>query len=304
MILGILLLAAGLASDSSATSMPVRLHDRTVHRGPNGGRLRAVPMDVRVSADSLADRFSIWMCPDPGNNLRMLLTRFGSRADSNSGMTRLQITTPSDSLGLRYKASPDSFESVGPDTSRMCADLNGDGHPDFVVRVQRRELPLTGQWIDIVGSRGGKVHAWCTRRPGWVPKSLVEFANEARPLVWVVEPHSVGWPYLRDDPPARDRLFSLADSQVVEVSSKHPEWYAPGLTLSGQVTDSKTTARQFDVTWATTLLQHTWILLTLGQTDAARLFFDGRMSRAESMDDGLRHYLLGVREDLATEWAR
>ena len=301
MILGVLVLAAGLASDSTATSMPVRLHNRTVHRGPNG-RLRAVPMDARATIDSLADRYSVWMCPDPGNNLRAMLTRFGSRADSNSGMLRLQISTPSDSEGLRYKANPDSFESVEPDTSRMCMDLNGDGHPDFVIRIQRRELPLTGQWVDVVGSCRGKVRAWCTRRPGWVPKSLVEFANEARPLVWVIEPHTKDWPYLRDDPPARDRLFLLADSQAVEVSSRHPEWYAAALALSGQSTDARTSARQFDLDWVTPLLQHTWILLTTGQKDAARLFFDGRMSRAEGMNAGLRKYLLGVRAELAAEW--
>lgn len=305
MILLALILAG--AVDSGSGAVPVHLHNRDVApgapvRGPRSGRLIARPMSA-PAATPVTDRFFAWPCPSARDTLRLLLTRFGSRADSNQKIVRLLVTSRRDPIGIEYRANADVHEGVEPDTNYICTDLNADGEPDVVVRRTLRELPLTGQFIEVVGTHRGKVRRWIGREGGRIPKDVVTMKNSDDLLIWVTEPHGATFPYRRTDPPTRDRLIALRDTAQVNVSAAHPEWFTPTLKVSEMMCQMRAAMGKFDVDWSVNLLQHTWGLMEIGKTAEAKEFFETRFARAGTMAPELHQYLEEERKLLKKEWS-
>ena len=307
MILFALLLATSAAVESSATAVPVHLRNRDAVpgapvRGPRTGRLIAKPMGA-PPVTAATDRFYAWTCPSSHDEMRVLLTRFGTRADSNQNIVRLLITSKRDPVGIEYRANATTHEGVEPDTTLMCTDLNGDGEPDIVVRRTLRELPSTGQYIEVVGTHRGKVRRWIGRENGRIPKDIVRLKSSDDILVWVTEPHGENFPYRRADPPMRDRLLLLRDTTWVDVSAAHPEWFAPTLKVSEMMCQMRAAMKKFDVDWAVNLLQHTWGLMEIGKSEEAKEYFEDRFRRAGTMEPELHQYLEAERKLLKKEWS-
>jgi len=275
----------------------VRLDSRRHPRGPSG-RGKAVPMAAPAPAESLKapgiGQDSVWtrVYPAGGDTLFVRYVRHAA-GDSLRGFEMVRVTSVHDRAGLRWTGNlglrPGDAVQAGVDPAMCGRDLNGDGLPDVVVYLSAAGLPLTGQWIEIAGLSGGKVHRWLTRGPRLVPKAI--------------EPHEEHWPTLRSEAPARDRLLELHADSVTDVTGRYPKWLDVRIQSTQVALEGFEARHSYGSDWVTDVLEHTWYLLSAGQKQQARAWFEIHVARGKDrLRPDLRAYLEGQAPALAEEW--